>query len=89
MEVTIFKNIKDTAIPFHKDVLYILSRIKEGKTRDLVRKIRLEKNKEERNKLKQDLPAICFSGKFSKRDDSSIIEHSGLICLDFDNFPSN
>jgi hypothetical protein len=89
MEVTIFKNIKDTAIPFHKDVLYILSRIKEGKTRDLVRKIRLEKNKEERNKLKQDLPAICFSGKFSKRDDASLIEHSGLICLDFDNFPSN
>ena len=89
MEVTIFRNIKETAVPFHKDVLDILVRIKEGKTKDLVRKIRLEKDKETRNKLKQDLPAICFSGKFSKRDDGSLIKHSGLICLDFDNFPSH
>lgn len=86
MEVTIFRNIKETSVPFHKDVLDILVRIKDGKTKDLVRKIRLEKDKETRNKLKQDLPAICFSGKFSKRDDGSLIKHSGLICLDFDNF---
>jgi hypothetical protein len=89
MEVTIFRNIKETSVPFHKDVLDILVRIKDGKTKDLVRKIRLEKDKETRNKLKQDLPAICFSGKFSKRDDGSLIKHSGLICLDFDNFPSH
>ena len=89
MEVTIFRNIKETAVPFHKDVLDILVRIKDGKTKDLVRKIRLEKDEETRNKLKQDLPAICFSGKFSKRDDGSLIKHSGLICLDFDNFPSH
>jgi hypothetical protein len=89
MEVTIFRNIKEISVPFHKDVLDILVRIKDGKTKDLVRKIRLEKDKETRNKLKQDLPAICFSGKFSKRDDGSLIKHSGLICLDFDNFPSH
>ena len=89
MEVTIFRNIKETAVPFHKDILDILVRIKDGKTKDLVRKIRLEKDKETRNKLKQDLPAICFSGKFSKRDDGSLLKHSGLICLDFDNFPSH
>jgi hypothetical protein len=89
MEVTIFRSIKETSVPFHKDVLDILVRIKDGKTKDLVRKIRLEKDKETRNKLKQDLPAICFSGKFSKRDDGSLIKHSGLICLDFDNFPSH
>ena len=89
MEVTIFRNIKETSVPFHKDVLAILSRIKEGKTKDIVRKIRIEKDKDLRNKYKQELPAICFSGKFSKRDDSSLVEHSGLICLDFDNFQSH
>jgi hypothetical protein len=89
MEVTIFRNIKETSVPFHKDVMSILQRIKEGKTKDLVRKIRYEKDKDLRNKLKQDLPAICFSGKFSKRDDLSLVEHSGLICLDFDNFANN
>ena len=89
MQVTIFSNIKETSVPFYRDVLAILARVKDGKSKDLVRKIRLEKDKETRNKLKQELPAICFSGKFSKREDSALLEHSGLICLDFDDFPSN
>ena len=86
-EVTIFKNIRETETPFFKDVTYILKRIKSGKSKDLVKQIRNEKDKTERNELKKDLPAICFSGKFNKRSDNSIIEHSGLICLDFDGYP--
>ena len=85
-EVTIFQNIKTTDTPFFKDVKYILNRIKEGKSKDLVKKIRVEKDKSERNELKKNLPAICFSGKFKKRADTSLQEHSGLICLDFDGY---
>ena len=88
MEITIFKDIKDTSQPFYRDVSIILERIKEGASQEIVRAIRSEKDKEKRNQLKQTLPAICFSGKFTKRNDSSLVEHSGLICLDFDNFPS-
>ena len=84
--VTIFKNIKETETPFHKDVKYILQRIKEGKSSELCKKISSEKNKTIRNDLKKQLPAICFSGKFTKRSDSSLAEHSGLICLDFDGY---
>ena len=36
--------------------------------------------------MKKMLPAICFSGVFTKRADTSITEHSGLICLDFDGY---
>lgn len=86
MQVTIFKNIKDTDTPFFRDVHKVLERIKDGATKDIVKKIRLEKRKPERNELKKQLPAICFSGRFSKRADSAIIEHSGLICLDFDGY---
>ena len=85
--VTIFKNIRETETPFFKDVTYLLERIKEGKSKDLCNKIRNEKNKTNRNDLKKQLPAICFSGKFNKRSDASIVEHSGLICLDFDGYP--
>lgn len=85
-EITIFKNIKETATPFYRDVHAILNRIKEGATKELVKKIRLEKRKPERNELKKQLPAICFSGTFNKRTDSSLIKHSGLICLDFDGY---
>jgi hypothetical protein len=85
-QVTIFQNIKDTSTPFHRDVHVILDRIKEGATRDLVKKIRSEKRKPERNELKKQLPAVCFSGIFNKRADNAIVEHSGLICLDFDGY---
>ena len=86
--VTIFQNIRDTDTPFFRDVHVILERIKEGAgaTKDLVKRIRLEKSKPERQELKKGLPAICFSGTFNKRTDVSIIQHSGLICLDFDGY---
>jgi hypothetical protein len=64
----------------------IFHRIRDGKSKDIVEKIRSYKDKNKRNEIKKDLPAICFSGEFNKRKDSSIINHSGLICLDFDNF---
>ena len=89
MEITIFKDIKDTSQPFYRDVSTIIERIKEGASQDIVRSIRAEKDKSKRNQLKQSLPAICFSGKFTKRNDSSITEHSGLICLDFDGYESD
>jgi len=89
MEITIFKDIKDTAQPFYRDVGIIIERIKEGASQEVVRAIRSEKDKEKRNQLKQSLPAICFSGKFTKRNDASITQHSGLICLDFDGYESD
>ncbi len=89
MQITIFKDIKITSQPFYRHVDVIINRIREGASKELVKKIRSEKNKENRNILKQKLPAICFSGKFTKRNDKSLQEHSGLICLDFDGYPSN
>jgi hypothetical protein len=84
--ITIFKNIKETETPFHREVGVVLNRIKNGAQKDLIKRIRLEKNKTERNELKKMLPAICFSGKFTKRTDQSLIDHSGFICLDFDDY---
>ena len=89
MQITIFKDIKVTSQPFFRDVRAIITRIQEGASKDLVKKIRVEKDKEKRNLLKQKLPAVCFSGKFTKRNDKSLQEHSGLICLDFDGYETN
>ena len=88
-EITIFQNIKETSTPFFRSVDFILERIKGGATKDLVKRIRTEKDKSQRNELKKNLPAICFSGTFNKRNDASIIEHSGFICLDFDGYENN
>ena len=85
-EITIFKSIKDTSTPFYREIGLILDRIKNGKSKEVVNAIRNEKDKEKMNKLKSTLPAICFSGTFNKRNDSSLIDHSGFICLDFDGY---
>jgi len=84
--ITIFKSVTDITTPFYPSIESILKRIKNGEKKDLIRLIRAEKDKGERNILKKQLPAICFSGKFSKRHSNSLIEHSGIICLDFDGY---
>lgn len=85
-EVTVFEDILDTTTPWYYDVNEVFDRIREGRSKDLVEAIRKEKDKDQKKELKKKLPGICFSGKFSKRADSAILKHSGLICLDFDGF---
>ena len=84
--ITIFKNIKNTSAPYHRDIGVVLDRIKKGSSRELVESIRTENDKTKRNLLKQQLPSICFSGKFNQRSDKAIEFHSGYICLDFDGY---
>ena len=86
MTISIFKNIKDTTQPFERHVMHILERIREGASKETIKEIRTERDKTRRNELKQDLPAICFSGTFKKRADNALIKHSGLMCLDFDGY---
>lgn len=84
MIATIFKNI------FSKEPHFItiekaLERIKSGSSKELVTEIRNTLDKEKANKIKLNLPSVCFSGKFgSDRKDEQLIEHSGFIVLDFD-----
>ena len=66
MEITIFKDIKNTSQPFYREVEVVLKRIQEGASKDLVKRIRQESDKSKRNVIKQLLPAICFSGQFTK-----------------------
>ena len=51
--VTIFKNIKETDTPFFRDVDVVLSRIKDGSSKELVKNIRQEDDKSKRNDLKK------------------------------------
>ena len=84
MTCTIFKNI------FSKDPIYIsidkaLERIARGNSKAQVEEIRQSIDKEKANKLKANLPSVCFSGKFgANRQDADLLEHSGFIVLDFD-----
>jgi len=86
--ITIFKNIRDTSTPFYRHIDVVLNRIQTGSSKEIVERIQQEQDKSSRNEIKKELPAICFSGTFTKRADNAIAEHSGIICLDFDGYPS-
>ena len=82
-KVTIFKNLTDTQTPFVQTIGQVLAHIKKPKESSLaiINRIRSgEATKDEKKRL----PIICFSGVFSSRDDSSLMEHSGLMVIDFD-----
>ena len=84
MQVTIFKNIFSKE-PHFITVNKALERIKLGASKALVLDIRLALDKEKANKLKLNLPSICFSGKFGvDRKDEQLVQHSGFLVLDFD-----
>ena len=51
--ITIFKNIRETETPFYRPIDTILERIKDGSSKDLVKRIRKEKDKSERNDIKK------------------------------------
>jgi hypothetical protein len=80
--VTIFENFLSTK-PYYKEIDFILKRIKACTLQTEINAIRTSEGKA-KSELKKKLPCICFSGKFSKRDDKSIVEHSGFAVLDFD-----
>jgi hypothetical protein len=87
-KVTVFKDLYSLNNPKYIDIDYVLQRIQEESCKDLVEKIRQEKDKSSRNILKKKLPCVLFSGEFSSRSDSALVQHSGFICLDFDGFES-
>ena len=62
-KITIFKNIQETDTPFYIKLGTALSRIKEGKSKDLVKAIREESDKKKRNENKKETTRNMFFGK--------------------------
>jgi len=84
MICTIFKNIFSKQ-PYFVSVGDALKRIESGNSKQIVSEIRATLDKEKANKIKFNLPSVCFSGKFgADRKDEQLVEHSGFIVLDFD-----
>jgi len=83
-KITVFKNGTETKSPFHIGIETAIARIKGGKSKKLIEKIRSIDDSKERGRYKNMLTAYCFSGEFSERNDASIITHSGFVAIDFD-----
>lgn len=89
MNVSVFRELlKAQDVPYNVPIEKIVNRIKVGKSIKLIDKIRNEKDNKKKAELKKELPCIIFGGTFSERNSNSLIEHSGLMVLDFDKYPN-
>lgn len=88
LKVTVYNNILDVNSTkyYHVDNVLdsIISGGKDNAVSKIVEKIRSAESAESYDQLKKSLPAVSFSGMFSRRGDKYCISHSGLVCLDFD-----
>lgn len=83
MTITYFRTFSSHE-PYHCPVNRAIERIRDGAIKHTVEQIR-QADPETAKRLKRDqLPCILFAGKFSKRNDASLEQHSGLTILDFD-----
>lgn len=83
-EFSVYRNINEVAQSHTRTVPWVVERIRKGASAELVERIRQEPDKKSRNELKKQLLSICWSGTFKKRQDNLLINHSGLVGLDFD-----
>ena len=85
MKISKFKTLFDTKNPENIDFAEFFDSVKNGDWEDILHRIRVEADDNERQKLKKRyLPYVTISGTFSQRDNDGLDEHSGLLCIDFD-----
>lgn len=89
-QITLFKNITSTQEAHYASLKTALERIKTGRSRSLIEKVRgvysvdAQGNPVPDKTAKKELPVVLFSGKFAYRADEGLLEHNGLVILDFD-----
>jgi hypothetical protein len=88
--VSVFKELlKAQDVPYIIPLWKCLERIRIGKSKELLDKVRNAESKENADKLKQKLPCIVFGGEFKERNKEGLINHSGLMVVDFDKYPND
>ena len=89
-KISVFKNLlKSKDVPYIIPLWKSLERIKIGKSKELVQEVRNAKTKDEADAIKKNLPCILFGGEFKERNKKGLINHSGLMVIDFDKYESD
>ena len=89
MKISLFKNAKATRPENNITIQDFCNGIKHARWEQLVAKIRQAETKDEMRSLKEKLPAVTISGIFTERNQRNMVQHSGFICIDIDNFNGN
>ena len=85
-QMSLFTSVKAN-VPCEKiDFSDFVAKIRAGFYKDLISKVRNEKDKDTRRQLKISLPAVAIGGVFSKRSAKieHLVDYSHLVVLDYD-----
>ena len=86
--ISVFRDLyKPTETPFVVPLWKCLERIRKGVSKDIILHARDTDSKDEYDKRKAKLPCLVFGGTFRERNKKGLLEHSGLMVIDFDKFP--
>ena len=88
MKITIFKSLFDNSTAFPVELSQVVERIRNGKSKDIVEKIR-NASGQEKDELKKQSVVILFAGEFTHRNAKSLKKHSGLMVVDYDKCPES
>lgn len=84
MKVSFYPKITNSDSREVAEITTLLENIKNGVYEDFVYPVRNAKTDDEKKIAKSKAPNFTTSGTFTKRGNNNLIEHSGLIAIDFD-----
>jgi transcriptional regulator NrdR family protein len=89
IKISVFSQLLGSKdVPYETTINKVVERIRKGKIKNAIDQIRNTKDDKNKSYLKRQLNCIIFSGIFKERNSHSLIQHSGLMILDFDKYPS-
>lgn len=85
-KVSYFPKLTKTTVCSELDACEVIERIKnpESRVQETIRALREAKTKGDADTLKKSLPAVTWSGLFTKRKKDALSKYSGLLCADLD-----
>jgi predicted P-loop ATPase len=90
MNISLFNRLPEKGKPHECDEVIDLKTflvdVKTGRWKNLIEPIREEADKRKRDSLKKNIPSVTIAGTFKVRKQEELIEHSGFICVDIDEF---
>ena len=87
-KISVFNRITDVNSPQEYDVDKVLDIIRNDTyfhLRDKVENVRIQPDKESKNRAKKKIPAAIWNGTFSNKNQHSLLTYSSFTALDFDN----
>lgn len=85
LKISVFKDLyKSKNVPYIIPLWKVLDRIRNGKSKKLIKYAGEADSIKDYDNRKRDLPCILFSGEFKERSKKGLMNHSGLMVIDFD-----